>query len=583
MARRDGTPAGRWTRSTSSAARCTSSRTAPGRSRRSSTCTNADASIAGKYLAATAQYIEMYRSLIGPYPYGKFALVENFWETGYGMPTFTLLGPQVIRFPFIINSSYPHEILHNWWGNSVFVDYGTGNWCEGLTAYLADHLIQEQRGAAAEYRRSTLQKYRDYVRTGRDFPLAEFRERYSAATEAVGYGKALMGYHALRLHIGDEAFRATFARFYREFKGRRATFRDIQRIGGGRQRQAARVDLRRPDHAGGRAGAGGEGWTGRRPPGRRALRRRRRAAPDPGGRAVSWPTSPSSSRPSAASRPRPCASTRPSRPSRSPTESRPLALSVDPVFRRVPAPRPAGDAAVNRPDLRGAGDPRRAALGRRRGGPRRVSRPAEGLAERRAPHHGGARPRREGPAGRPRRVDHRAHQPARRRTVRRAAGAARGRGGHRGRRREDAARGPHAGRHVPPPGERREGGRLDRRRAGGGDPRPRAQAPPLRQVLVSRASRATSRPTSSRASGSSPTRRCAWTCGPEAQRNGKLAALPADGTEGAGGAAAGLLAAGAARPRRVSRVARSQGTRPREPGPRQGRASTSPSGSRPTG
>ena len=189
-----------------------------------------DASIAGKYLAATAQYLEMYRSLIGPYPYGKFALVENFWETGYGMPTFTLLGPQVIRFPFIINSSYPHEILHNWWGNSVFVDYGTGNWCEGLTAYLADHLIQEQRGAAAEYRRSALQKYRDYVRTGRDFPLAEFRERYSAATEAVGYGKALMGYHALRLHIGDEAFRSTFARFYREFKGRRATFRDIQRI-----------------------------------------------------------------------------------------------------------------------------------------------------------------------------------------------------------------------------------------------------------------------------------------------------------------------------------------------------------------
>ena len=70
----------------------------------------------------------MYRQLIGPYPYGKFALVENFWETGYGMASFTLLGPQVIRFPFILNSSYPHEILHNWWGNSVFVDYASGNW-----------------------------------------------------------------------------------------------------------------------------------------------------------------------------------------------------------------------------------------------------------------------------------------------------------------------------------------------------------------------------------------------------------------------------------------------------------------------
>ena len=82
-----------------------------------------DANLAAKYLEATARYIEMYRNLIGPYPYGKFALVENFWDTGYGMPSFTLLGPRVIRFPFILHSSYPHEILHNWWGNSVFVDY----------------------------------------------------------------------------------------------------------------------------------------------------------------------------------------------------------------------------------------------------------------------------------------------------------------------------------------------------------------------------------------------------------------------------------------------------------------------------
>ncbi len=188
-----------------------------------------DDATAGKYLAATSQYLEMYRQLIGPYPYRKFALVENFWETGYGMPTFTLLGREIIRFPFIINSSYPHEILHNWWGNSVFVDYGSGNWCEGLTAYMADHLIQEQRGTGDEYRRSTLQKYRDYVKEGRDFPLTAFRSRESASTEAVGYGKSLMAFHMLRLAVGDDAFRKTVARFYRDFKGKRASFGDFQK------------------------------------------------------------------------------------------------------------------------------------------------------------------------------------------------------------------------------------------------------------------------------------------------------------------------------------------------------------------
>ena len=144
------------------------------------------------------------------------------------MPSFTLLGPQIIRFPFILTSSYPHEILHNWWGNSVFVDYSTGNWCEGLTAYMADHLMKERVDQAAEYRRDTLKKYRDFVRDGRDFPLTEFRSRHSAATEAVGYGKTLMGFHMLRRQLGDEAFTTALARFYREHRGSKASFGDIR-------------------------------------------------------------------------------------------------------------------------------------------------------------------------------------------------------------------------------------------------------------------------------------------------------------------------------------------------------------------
>lgn len=189
----------------------------------------ADAALAAKYLEATSRYLEMYRTLIGPYPYGKFALVENFWETGYGMPSFTLLGPQIIRFPFIITSSYPHEILHNWWGNSVFVDYASGNWCEGLTAYLADHLLKEQAGQGAEYRRDTLKKYRDFVGEAHDFPLTEFRSRHSPSTEAVGYGKALMLFHMVRQQVGDDAYRRGLQRFYRDQRGTRASFDDLRR------------------------------------------------------------------------------------------------------------------------------------------------------------------------------------------------------------------------------------------------------------------------------------------------------------------------------------------------------------------
>lgn len=188
-----------------------------------------DEALASKYLDATERYVRMYEDLLGPYPYAKFALVENFWETGYGMPSFTLLGSKVIRLPFLLNSSYPHEILHNWWGNGVFVDPGRGNWCEGLTAYLADHLLQEQGGDASEYRLTTLQKYADYVSKGNDFPLSAFRERHSPSTEAVGYGKALMFFHELRRELGDEVFTKALRGFYAAHRFRSATFDDLRR------------------------------------------------------------------------------------------------------------------------------------------------------------------------------------------------------------------------------------------------------------------------------------------------------------------------------------------------------------------
>jgi aminopeptidase N len=189
----------------------------------------ADDNLAKRYLDATDRYLAMYEKLLGPYPFKKFALVENFWETGFGMPSFTLLGPKVIRFPFILYTSYPHEILHNWWGNSVYPDYGAGNWSEGLTAYLADHLIQEQRGRGASYRRDTLQKYADYVSKEKDFPLTQFKSRHSSASQAIGYGKALMFFHMLRQELGDKTFVKGLRSFYRDHKFRVASYDDLRR------------------------------------------------------------------------------------------------------------------------------------------------------------------------------------------------------------------------------------------------------------------------------------------------------------------------------------------------------------------
>ena len=104
-----------------------------------------------------------------------------------------------------------------------------GNWCEGLTAYLADHLIAEQRGQGADHRRAILQRVTDYVTPENDFPLSRFQSRYDAVTEAVGYGKTAMMFNMLREKVGDAQFIKALQAFYRDNRFREASFDDIRK------------------------------------------------------------------------------------------------------------------------------------------------------------------------------------------------------------------------------------------------------------------------------------------------------------------------------------------------------------------
>lgn len=189
-----------------------------------------DRDLARDYLNATVEYLRLYSRLIGPYPYPKFALVENQRQTGYGMPSFTLLGSRVIRLPFIVHTSYPHEILHNWWGNGVWVDYEQGNWAEALTTYLADYMLAERRGRGTDQRRAALQKYADFVAEHNDFPLRRFHARHGEASQAVGYSKGMFLFHMLRRQLGDTRFVAALREFYRQYLFREAGFDDLQRV-----------------------------------------------------------------------------------------------------------------------------------------------------------------------------------------------------------------------------------------------------------------------------------------------------------------------------------------------------------------
>jgi hypothetical protein len=203
-----------------------------------------DEALSKTYLEASASCIEFYDRLLGAYPFPQWAVVENFFPSGYGFPSYTLLGGTVLRLPFIPETSLRHEIAHSWWGNGVLVDYASGNWCEGLTTYVADYLSRAMTSAedAMLYREQILRDYATLAASGRDLPLRSFTGRSSPATMAVGYGKAAFVFHMIRGRLGDAAFWNSLRRIYKERLFVRTSWDDFRkvfvRIGGWNPREA---------------------------------------------------------------------------------------------------------------------------------------------------------------------------------------------------------------------------------------------------------------------------------------------------------------------------------------------------------
>ncbi|MGA8005665.1 MAG: M1 family aminopeptidase, partial [Burkholderiales bacterium] len=185
--------------------------------------------LATGYLDDSRRYIERYSRLIGPYPFSSFSIVASVLPTGFGMPTLTYIGAAVLKLPFIRATSLGHEVLHNWWGNGVYVDYASGNWSEGLTTFMADYAYKEEISPEAA-RETRLAWLRDYasVPSGEQQSLAAFRTRAHGAAAAIGYGKSAMVFFMLRDLIGREAFEAGVRDFWRAERFRVASWDDLR-------------------------------------------------------------------------------------------------------------------------------------------------------------------------------------------------------------------------------------------------------------------------------------------------------------------------------------------------------------------
>ncbi len=190
-------------------------------------------------LDSVEEYLVLYEKVLGPYPHGKFDVVENFFSTGYGMPSATLLGGDVLQHMGMmaqraggrIPPGYiDHELVHCWWGNGVFVDYDHGNWCEALTSYCSNYLRKEWESDAegARHRRGTRARFAARVSPEKDYPLRRFTGKTEDFENDIGYGKGSMVFHMVRRAVGDGAFFGALQDLTKGFAGKRASWDDLR-------------------------------------------------------------------------------------------------------------------------------------------------------------------------------------------------------------------------------------------------------------------------------------------------------------------------------------------------------------------
>lgn len=194
-----------------------------------------DSLLADSYLEKSHDLILRYENEIGPFPFNHYVVAANKLPTGLSMGSFSLFGQSVLRLPFIIDSSLGHEIVHAWFGSAVGVDQLGGNWCEGLTSYLADHAFRQDLNEGKNYRKEHIVNYLSYINTENTAPLGSFTSASHSggrdkSNRAVGYSRSMLFFHELRSLLGTEIFFDAIKTFYRAFKGKSASWQDLEKV-----------------------------------------------------------------------------------------------------------------------------------------------------------------------------------------------------------------------------------------------------------------------------------------------------------------------------------------------------------------
>lgn len=172
--------------------------------------------------ARIPQMIELFDSLIGPYPFARFGCAVtpmSVWGGAGAMEHQMIpnIGERLITGTRAYETVIAHELFHQWFGDCIGISDWRDFWLnEGIAVYSEVLWKEHVSGisSARTYMGNIERNYRTYAISTADFPIYDPLNYLSP----IPYNKGACWWHMLRWMLGDSAFFGFLQNYYDRYK-----------------------------------------------------------------------------------------------------------------------------------------------------------------------------------------------------------------------------------------------------------------------------------------------------------------------------------------------------------------------------